>query len=245
MSVGSRMKERRESLGMTQIQLAEALGLTKGAIGNYETEANSPKASILYKIFEVLKCDANYLFQDEMKELETDGFTVAEIKIIKKYRILDEYGKEVVDSVLDIEHKRISQTPATEILNEDNIIQFHVPEYWQTVSAGTGDWNDDDSWEDLLLTKQPPKGAAYVVRVSGDSMEPTFQHGDRLFIRPQDTLENGQIGIFVMDSCMYVKELRKGCLISHNPEYEPILLNESARCQGRVLGVCDESYFEK
>ena len=38
MSIGSRIKERREELGITQIQLAEQLGLTKGAIGNYETD---------------------------------------------------------------------------------------------------------------------------------------------------------------------------------------------------------------
>lgn len=71
MSIGSRIKERREELGITQIQLAELLGVTKGAIGNYETDANSPKASILYKVFDVLKCDANYIFQDEMDSPET------------------------------------------------------------------------------------------------------------------------------------------------------------------------------
>ena len=68
MSIGSRIKERREQLGMTQPQLADALGVSKGAIGNYETDANSPKASILYKVFDVLQCDANYIFQDEVKE---------------------------------------------------------------------------------------------------------------------------------------------------------------------------------
>lgn len=71
MSIGSRIKERREALGITQVQLAEQLDVTKGAIGNYETDANSPKASILYKVFDVLKCDANYLFQDEMNSAET------------------------------------------------------------------------------------------------------------------------------------------------------------------------------
>lgn len=64
----SRIKERREQLGMTQPQLADALGVSKGAIGNYETDANSPKASILYKVFDVLQCDANYIFQDKVKE---------------------------------------------------------------------------------------------------------------------------------------------------------------------------------
>ena len=87
MSVGSRMKERRESLGMTQVQLAELLGVTKGAVGNYETDANSPKASILYKVFEALKCDANYLFQDEIRERREHAASPQEMeRLVKKYR---------------------------------------------------------------------------------------------------------------------------------------------------------------
>lgn len=70
MSIGSRIKERREELGITQTQLAELLGVSKGAVGNYETDANSPKASIMYKVFDVLKCDANYIFQDNIETIK-------------------------------------------------------------------------------------------------------------------------------------------------------------------------------
>ena len=65
MSFASRLKEQRLKMGLTQATLAEALGVTKSAIGNYETGLNSPKAETLFKVFEVLQCDANYLFQDE------------------------------------------------------------------------------------------------------------------------------------------------------------------------------------
>ncbi len=68
MSIGSRIKQRREELGITQIELAAMIGVTKGAIGNYETDSNSPKASIMYRIFNALKCDANFLYQDDIKE---------------------------------------------------------------------------------------------------------------------------------------------------------------------------------
>ena len=68
MSFASRLKEQRLKMGLTQATLAEALGVTKSAIGNYETGLNSPKAETLFKVFEVLQCDANYLFQDEMAE---------------------------------------------------------------------------------------------------------------------------------------------------------------------------------
>ena len=117
MSIGSRIKERRESLGLTQIQLADALGITKGAVGNYETDSNSPKASTLYKVFEVLKCDANYLFQDEIRERREYTASPPEMDFIKKYRTLDEYGKEAVDLVLDVEFRRVRSNNSSTIVD--------------------------------------------------------------------------------------------------------------------------------
>ena len=112
MSFGSRLKNRREELGLKQSELGQRLGITGSAIGNYENGSSSPKADILYRIFDVLKCDANYLFQDEMRELEIDDCTVPEVKMIKKYRALDEHGKEAIDSILEIEYRRCCQSAA-------------------------------------------------------------------------------------------------------------------------------------
>ena len=64
MSIGQRLKEARLARRMTQEDLARAVGVTKGAIGNYETEVSSPKESILIKLMEVLHIDANFLYQD-------------------------------------------------------------------------------------------------------------------------------------------------------------------------------------
>ncbi len=241
MAFKDRLKQARLEKGVTQEQLGEQIGVAKSTITGYEKGNSEPDMLKMKKIMRALNIDANYLLQDEMKQSADNNTSLEELKLLKKYRVLDERGKKIVNTVLNVEYENYQSAQE----EPDNVISFHVPEYYQTVSAGGGDWNDDNACEDLLLIKPPPKGTAFVVRVNGDSMEPTFQHGDRLFIRPQFTLEDGQIGIFVMDSCMYVKELRKGHLISHNPEYDPIPLNESARCQGRVLGVCDNSYFEK
>ena len=109
MSFGSRLKERREELGITQMQLAKMLGISKGAVGNYETDVNSPRATILYKVFDILHCDANYLFQDEMKELiYRDQATPEEFEnIIKKYRALDTFGQNTILYLLDRELTRV------------------------------------------------------------------------------------------------------------------------------------------
>ena len=64
MSIGQRLKEARLARQITQEDLAKMVGVTKGAIGNYETGVSSPKETILVKLMDVLGIDANYLYQD-------------------------------------------------------------------------------------------------------------------------------------------------------------------------------------
>lgn len=67
MTIGQRLKEARIQKNMTQPELANAVGVSKGAIGNYETDVSSPKETILIKLMEVLEIDANYLYQDYIR----------------------------------------------------------------------------------------------------------------------------------------------------------------------------------
>lgn len=93
MSFGSRLRERRETLKLKQSELGAMLGVTGSAIGNYENGVSSPKADILYKVFDVLQCDANYLFQDEMcdKNSATDK---ADEALLSLFHELNEEGQE-------------------------------------------------------------------------------------------------------------------------------------------------------
>ena len=105
MSVGKRIKEARIALGMTQRELADLINVTPGAIGNYESEKSHPKEPVLFALLDALKVDANYLFQDSYKN-NSITCTAAELLHIKKYRAIDDYGKEMVDLVLDKEYSR-------------------------------------------------------------------------------------------------------------------------------------------
>lgn len=240
MSFGSRLKERREELKLKQSELGKKLGITGAAIGNYENGVSSPKADILYKVFDVLKCDANYLFQDEITEFETNDFTVPEIKLIKKYRVLDLHGKEAVDSVLNIEYKRFynhSQKDNTEGI--DNITYLKYFDF--AVSAGTGEPLGEGSPSQRMAfpTEIVPENAHYCLRVNGHSMEPAYEDGDIVFVQRMDTfVREGEIGIFVFNGEGYIKQLGHQELISLNPEYPPLPIGPFDRCdcQGRVLG---------
>lgn len=108
MSVGSRIRELRESKDISRSELAEAIGVTVGAVSNYENEVSSPKEPILFKIMKALKCDANYLFQDSINFPNMDlTVSVAERDLIKKYRDLDSLGQETVSYILNRESERV------------------------------------------------------------------------------------------------------------------------------------------
>lgn len=107
--IGKKIKERRLELGLSQEELAKRLGVSKSAIGNYETNVSSPKETILFKLFDVLKCDANFLYEDYLLETENFEITSHEKKIIKKYRIIDEYGKKAINDLLNTEYERCTE----------------------------------------------------------------------------------------------------------------------------------------
>ena len=105
MSLNQRIKEARLKMGYTQEQLGNMIGVAKTTVAGYEKN-REPDAATIGLIIDSLKVDANFLFQDEMKELSTKDFSISEIKIIKKYRKLDTHGKKIVDMVLDEEAAR-------------------------------------------------------------------------------------------------------------------------------------------
>ena len=110
MSFGSRLRDKRNELNITQPQLAKMLGVSQSAVGSWETDVNSPRATLLYDLFDILHCDANYLFQDETRELYKNEATPEEFeKLVKPYRSLDPAAQSHVDSVLNWEVERSGQ----------------------------------------------------------------------------------------------------------------------------------------
>ena len=62
--VGSKMRERRIMLGLTQQQMAELIGVTYQQAHKYETGINRISAGRLYQIAQALGVDISYFFED-------------------------------------------------------------------------------------------------------------------------------------------------------------------------------------
>ncbi|MGN0348193.1 MAG: helix-turn-helix domain-containing protein [Roseburia sp.] len=125
MGIGYRIKEVREQLGLTQTELGQKVGVTGSAITNYEKETSHPKEQVIYKLMEVLGVDANYLFQDCVRvPPKNNDINLSEYEHIKKYRDLDEHGKEMVDFTLSKEYERSK----AEKKKADNVVSMEVKE---------------------------------------------------------------------------------------------------------------------
>lgn len=230
--IGDKIRERRLELGMTQSQVAELTNIKKNTISNYENNVSAPNENNIFKLMEVLKCDANYLFEwEKVTDLEP---SIKEKNHIKKYRTLDEYGKKAVDDLLDNEYERCQEEKKIEV------IQLPMSEL--KVSAGTGSWIEDNRYGTIEVVDTPEsRKADLVIEINGNSMEPTYHNGDNVLVRLQPSVDIGEIGVFVKDSEGYIKELGKNRLISHNKEYEDIILNEysNINCVGKVIGIAE------
>ena len=54
MSFGEQLRKRREELGISRVELAGRLGISRSAVGNYETGVSAPKEEVLLRLFDAL-----------------------------------------------------------------------------------------------------------------------------------------------------------------------------------------------
>ena len=99
MSFGEQLRKRREELGMSRDALAEALGVSRSAIGNYETGVSVPKEDVLLRMFDALRIDPNYLYQGSFRHAFT--CTDEERRMVEKYRVLPLSARQLVHTILE------------------------------------------------------------------------------------------------------------------------------------------------
>lgn len=114
--------------------------------------------------------------------------------------------------------------------------------YSYPASAGTGLFLDETVAETLTIRNTPEaQEADYAIPVSGDSMEDEYHDGDIVLVKSCPCVRKGEVGIFLIDGDVCIKEYGGTCLISYNADYNPIDLDkfETAACLGKVLGIAE------
>ena len=233
--IGEQIKKYRNIKGMTQQDIADALGESSGrVIYNWEKGIGRPDCDKLAKLCNLLGVSADELIGCKSMAQRP---TATEWNTLQKYRALDEHGKEVVDYLIDSEYNRVRLS-----MKKPKPRMYKIDWYTLPASAGTGNILDSDLADELLVPESAEaEQADFVISVGGDSMEPAYHDGDKVFVEKCDAVDIGEVGIFVVNGDVYIKELGNKCLISHNEKYKPIRIgeNDSVYCCGKVIGIVE------
>lgn len=149
---------------------------------------------------------------------------------------LNTEGKEKVLDYIELLKISGKYQNATIIPFRRKIRLFDIP-----ASAGVGNFLDGENFTELEVGEEVPETADFGIRISGDSMVPRFVNGQIVWVQKQDTLNNGEVDIF-LDGNAYCKKLQDDknglYLISLNSNYEPISIteNQTFKIFGKVVG---------
>lgn len=204
MSFGEQLRRRREELGLSREVLAERLGLSRSAIGNYETNIAFPKEEVLLKLFNALEVDPNYLFRGSFRHSFycSDG----EQQLLEQYRALPQAARQTVRSVME---------GFAAVQREGEAAPVHerrmIPLYASPAAAGFAAPVFLEDYELLEVTDEVPVGAELAVRIQGDSMEPHIADGAVVYVN-HDPLQSGDVGIFCVDGEMLCKQYHRDAM---------------------------------
>ena len=240
--VGKKIEEARTSLGLSKNELRNLLqmyGVTahKDIIGRWERGDTVPSSYQLLALSFALMIDDGISYFSDHEDLNMVG--------MKK---LSEYKKDLIATGL---YAPIPAEPSVEYID--------MPLSYLSVSAGTGAFLDEGNYEMISVPKSKvPQGAQFGIRVRGDSMEPTYNDGQLIWVQQTKELNPGEVGVFFYGDQGFMKsyglrepseELRseftdidgavhlQPVLISFNKKYDPIYVTPDTRFEivGRVL----------
>lgn len=257
-----RIKQLKSQKKLTNEQLAELSGIPLGTLSKLLAGMNeSPKLSNIVAICNALDCSVEYIVTGAPENTNNYTLSPSEISVMEAYRRLDAWGRALVDAVVDKETERVSAQQSTALPQPQQRTQAKILHpvsragryagqrmtggkrtvslYELPVSAGAGVYLDGSGTETIRIpANDATADADYALRISGDSMEPKYHNGDIILVQSVDSVEIGDLGIFLLDGSGFFKIYGGSQLISLNPQYSPILLKDFAdvQCKGRVIG---------
>ncbi len=261
-----RIKLLKNERKMTNDQLSELSGIPLGTLSKILAGmSDSPKLSNIVAICNALGCSVEYIVSGTPENTNNYTLSGEEIRLVEDFRELDGYGKRLVKTVLSMEKTRVVEAldkENTEVLipeqkgrstrilpsipmrgryagNSARTEKRTISLYDLPVSAGVGVYLEDAVAETISVpSTEKTAEADYALRISGNSMEPKYHDGDVLLVKETDSVDVGELGIFLLDGCGFFKIFGGDRLLSLNPQYGPILLKDFSdiQCKGAVVG---------
>ena len=245
MTIGDRIKERRDTLNISQETLANMTGLSKNSIFLYEKGDRIPTADNLKKIANMLGTTTAYLVGDSktprpivnhnLSKSEQLEYALGSVEDDLDVSIWDIYNssKKLIKEYDPEGYKEEFGTEAPNAHTIDNVVQVPVIDGIISVSAGNGNGYPNITWNEIGTMPIPKddligyswQGAQYrIISVDGDSMEPYICNGDRLLFASGIDVGPGEVAVVSYNDRLWVKGILENkdgtvTLISFNKNY--------------------------
>ncbi len=105
----SLLKQLRAKKGVSQLELAKAIGVSNGNVGDWERGRSKPGYDALIALSRFFEVSAGRLLEiPEVSDLVCDGVPLseAEADLIAMYRILDDHGREDVFDFVTMKYEK-------------------------------------------------------------------------------------------------------------------------------------------
>ena len=121
MGIGKKLAELIEQKGTNANELAENTGITPSTIYSIIKRDNTKvDIGVLIRICEALDVDVEVFYQEYMKNKTVSRQNMLSPSFVEKYCAIDEHGKKIVDTVLNLEYERCSENINRGILISGN-----------------------------------------------------------------------------------------------------------------------------
>lgn len=226
-SFGKKLARLRKGCGLSQSEIAQRISehcaaITNRAVSKWETGDSLPDAMQFVWLCQILGV--------------TDVVsTFLNIRSPEPLEGLSRIGRERALEYISLLKERPEFSEAIKRSTPRRIPLYDMP-----ASAGTGVFLDSENYSMIEVDESIPEDANFAVRLSGDSMYPRFRDGQIVYVHQQQTLESGDIGIFILNGEAFCKKLdtENGLkLVSLNSKYQPIKIKYAyeLRAVGKVL----------
>lgn len=197
-----RLKALRKQKGMKQIDLANAMHISRSTLAMWEAGRSEPTGDMYAMLSFILGCTVGYL-------MGTEDVPTPQMDVFQ-------FPSNVLP-ISALHHQRVPMIGS--------------------VAAGEPIYDP----EDLGVYVDSPVDADAAITIRGDSMTPTYQDGDVVYIKCRPDVPDGAVAVIFLDDEAALKHVYKRptglTLISDNPAHAPLMVEFSDYNNVRIFGV--------
>lgn len=121
-SIGTRIKERRKELKLTQLEIKERAGISSGNMSDIERGNRLPAAATLAQLSEILDCSIDWMLtgkSPEAEKVKLSDIGESDRRLLELFHGMSEEDQEELLMIAQMKYNRIKRTAKSSSSDQD------------------------------------------------------------------------------------------------------------------------------